>query len=191
MKKANWVFLLFTFFIFTGCCDPYPFRNDMNGVANMALFVNNINNLITAYGVGIAVVTLIASIAGFYSLKTISRLKSRVQGNFNKINALEKKIEVQSSYLYESSDCIYDILRKVVGDSKKENEELYHGVQKLNLFSSYIERRRGALFYFSQKGNEQDIEKIEYIAKYDEEDDIRNKAKEVIGRIKERLAIQE
>lgn len=122
-------------------------------VGELTLFVNGVNNILTTYGIALAILTLLLAIVGYFSVKPLTDKVSAQEEfikakfieieNMNKnyiasfnlvkndfankivsIEIIEKRLGIQNEYVERSTTYIYDVIYKLVASSKIKDKTL-------------------------------------------------------------------
>lgn len=206
-------------------------KSQPEDVGELTLFVNGINNIISTYGVVLAIITVLLVIAGFYSISTITNSLEKFEKRFEKkleegeksidvfqrhfrlttnsnkkqndlliadfnkqietIDNLEERIKRYTQFAYRSNTYIYDAINQMAALAEPNRgkalmEKITTDMQRLHLFSENKDERIAALYYFGEKGTKEHLDELREVAKSDLDEEIRQLAAKVIGRIEER-----
>lgn len=178
-------------------------------VFNLTLAVNSINNVLTGASCAFGILTLFVGIIGLIGFSSINkRIKEveeltnnmqRSQDNFlQQVDLLKQSMishDLYSSqtigYLHKTSEMMAN---QIADNSLKEKiiNNLHHDLHVANLYHSCIsidDNESDDLFadfvYFEKKGTVDDICHLQIVASHSK-DNIKERALEIIGRIKER-----
>jgi hypothetical protein len=115
--------------------------------------------------------------------------------NFNQqietIGKLEVVIKSYAQYAERSNSYIYEAITQMAAliepnRGKALMEKITTDLQRLHLFSEKKEDRMAALYYLGEKGTKDHLDELREVATNDLDEDIRQLAAKVIGRIEER-----
>lgn len=122
-------------------------------VGELTLFVNGVNNILTTYGIALAILTLLLAIVGYFSVKPltdkVSAMEKFIKIKFKKIESsnkdyinsfdiikndftnkivsieiIEKRLGIQNEYIERSTNYIYDVIYKLADSSKVKDKTL-------------------------------------------------------------------
>lgn len=177
-------------------------------VGVLTFFVNGINNIISTYGVVLAFLTLLFGLVGYFSYKavddTIKEHSVRIVDKITELNALsdvfkskmqsveklEMQLKTQEKYVDKSTTQIYEVIYKMASLNPQQGKFLIESItndkQLLHLFSGRKDDRMAALLYFGEKGTKDHIVELYEVSRDDLDEEIRQLAAKVIGRIEQR-----
>ena len=121
-------------------------------------------------------------------IKVISEKTEILEKQITTLNLLKKEFVEQNKFVTKSVDYIYSGLN-LLADKNKDKmliNRILDDAQVLRLYSTKKDERIAALHYFSERGTKIHLEDIQYISKNDLDEEIRNHALIVLGRIEER-----
>ena len=176
-------------------------------VNNTNNLLTNTNNMLTGFGIVFSILAAGIALAEFINLKKMYSMQEKTNENISNITKLtknldklefdlekminnqnlelEKRINILNIFLNKYSGELYTILNKVAEKNEDKNaaQELLKNIHRLNLFSLDRITREQALFYFSENGDLNDIEHIEFLLQNDDKH-IKVVAKRTIDKIK-------
>jgi hypothetical protein len=132
-----------------------------------------------------------------FSLTSIKNKKQNdlLIADFNKqiekIAKLENRIRGYTQFAYRSNTYIYEAINQMAALTEPSRgkalmEKITTDMQRLHLFSDNKEERMAALYYFGEKGTKDHFDELREVAKDDSDEEVRQMASRVIGRIEER-----
>lgn len=181
-------------------------------VSSLTLAVNAINNIM-AWSAGIvAILTLIVAVFGFIGynrikevmndsikknskiiddkIKTINEKEEEFSNCISRTKIIDGRLKVQEKYMCNSNLYLYESLDKIanqISDTDKGRlilKEMLHNYQVTNLYSADNNTKFASLAYLQANGTFNDIEHLEYVSNYDQDENNKIWSREIIGAIK-------
>ena len=169
---------------------------------NFSEFLDHTGNMLNAFAVSLAIVTLIVAIAtlivAFMTYKNwirtnewiskIEKLEIGITQLADGVSDDKKDNKNKSEFLYKSSECLYKALNEFIANPKtpKLTVRLLLQIQESRLFSIEKGIRLSALQHFSERGTIDNLDSIKFLADNDENDAVKTLANRVIGAIEQR-----
>ena len=165
-------------------------------------FLGHTGNMLNAFAVSLAVVTIIVAIATLIVAFMTYKNWMRTNEWISKIEKLEiditqlavgisndkKDNKKKSEFLSKSSECLYKALNEFIANPKtsKLTARLLLQIQESRLFSIEEGNRLSALQLFCERGTKDNLDSITFLAANDESDTVKALANRVIGAIQQR-----
>jgi flagellar biosynthesis protein FlhB len=161
------------------------------GIAEMTLFVNGMNNIISTYNYILTFIGIVIAVYGILSFNKIHILSKNINSITNelkKFKTIENNLEVQNKSIEKSTNHIFSLLSSFIekNEDPEMNRMIHEDMNLVNLYSPYKQTRIAAIQYFAINGTKAHLDDIRYVSENDLDEETRKFALRVLGRIDER-----
>lgn len=178
--------------------------NDVQQIANIpqnssmtaTLSETAVNNIITWFSIAIGILTLLFAIIAVFEFSQVEKIKKRIKSYDDKMSNLSYLMAIQDHTMQTYNEFLYQSTQSIANGTNPATllEEVTRNYHIAKLYSLHFDSNEqdsyqyklAAFNYLQQKGKRHDIRHLEYVADHDKNKQCRDRAREVIGHIKER-----